>query len=30
MAGEIFIARQDTLEAVKTAVGTPDYAGGGY
>lgn len=29
MAGEIFIARQDTLEAVKTAVGTPDYAGGG-
>lgn len=36
MAGEIFIARQDTLESVKgtvedidTNLGTPDYAGGG-
>lgn len=36
MAGEIFIAKEETsqeiksaVEAVKTAVGTPDYAGGG-
>lgn len=35
MAGEIFIAKEETsqeiksaVEAVKTAVGTPDYAGG--
>lgn len=36
MAGEIFIAKEETsqeikstVEAVKKAVGTPDYAGGG-
>ena len=36
MAGEVFVARQDTLESVKgtvedidTNLGTPDYAGGG-
>lgn len=35
MAGEVFVARQDTLESVKgtvedidTNLGTPDYAGG--
>ena len=36
MAGEVFVARQDTLESVKgtvedidTNLGTPDYSGGG-